>query len=76
MNKPSESITGTVQMADGTRRVACKNTYNETVFSADGTTFTTAQVTRIEFTLFTNANAGGRKYRKTTDKQAATFEAN
>jgi hypothetical protein len=74
MTKPSESIPGTVQMADGTWRGACKNTYTETVFKADGS-FAHVQVVRIEFRLFTNANAGGPKYRKTTDKQAATFRA-
>lgn len=63
-------------MANGTRRSAFKNTYNVTTFSADGTSAATAPTVRIEFALFTNANAGGRKYRKATDAQAATFEAN
>lgn len=63
-------------MSDGSRRVAYMNTYSRTVFSADGTTFEKVQDIRIEFELDTNANArAGRHYRKTTAKQAATFQA-
>jgi hypothetical protein len=69
-----ESVAGTVIMADGTGRLAYRNTYRDIRFSADGATFTTEEVVRVEFALFTNANAGRtRKFRKTTPKQAATF---
>lgn len=74
-NKAIESIAGTVLMSDGSRRVAYRNTYNQVVFSTDGTTFKTVKDVRIEFELDTNANArAGRHYRKTTAKQAATFQ--
>lgn len=74
--KPVESVVGTVLMADGTRRFAYRNTYKVTTFNGDGT-FATELVTRVEFELDTNANAmRGRRYRKTTDKQAQTFAAN
>jgi hypothetical protein len=74
MHKLIESVAGTVTMADGTRRTAHRNTYKVTTFSADGTTATNAEEVRIEFVLFTNANAvRGPRYRKTTPDQAATF---
>jgi len=71
-----ESIAGTVQMADGTTRAACKNTYTLIVFSANGETFEKKQTTRIEFELFTNINHSlQRRFRKTTAKQADSFKA-
>jgi hypothetical protein len=74
-NKVVESVTGTVLMSDGSRRTAYRNTYNRTVFNADGS-FDTVTDVRIEFELLTNANArAGRQYRKTTPKQASTFAA-
>lgn len=76
MMKPVESVAGTVTMADGTRRTAYRNAYKVTTFSVDGSTAVTAEEVRIEFRLFTNANASrGRAYRRATDKQASTFIA-
>lgn len=75
MNKPMESTAGTVVMADGTRRFAYRNTYKITRYNTDGSVGTPEQDVSIEFLLDTNANAMvGRRYRKTTSKQAATFE--
>lgn len=60
-------------MSDGARRFACRNTYKVVDFHGDGT-FTSREVIIIEFVLDTNANAvRGRRYRKTSEKQAATF---
>jgi hypothetical protein len=70
-----ESEVGTVAMADGTRRNAYRNTYRVTVFSADGTSASMVEESRIEFSLFVNVNYSGRKFRKATSKQAVTFEA-
>lgn len=71
---PLESVLGRVVMADGTSRYAYRNTYKVTTFSADGRTAQTERVVRIEFLLDTNAARGtGRRYRKTSPKQAATF---
>jgi hypothetical protein len=67
------STKGTVLMADGTRRAACMNTYKIQTNSADGTSCETTYDTRVEFELFVNANASGRRFRKTTAKQASTF---
>jgi hypothetical protein len=74
MGKLTSSVKGTVKMADGTRRGACRNTYQATVFDADGG-FELQHEERVEFELFT---AAGRRpaYRKTSAKQAATFVAN
>lgn len=70
-----ESVSGWVTMSDGSRREAWKNTYKATVFNADGT-FAHVEETRVEFRLDTNANAvQGRRFRKTSPKQAATFAA-
>jgi hypothetical protein len=68
-----ESTEGTAEMTDGTRRTAYMNTYRVTKFNADGT-FSTEEITRIEFRLFTNANTNrSSKFRKASFKQAATF---
>lgn len=74
MNTPQSTQTGTITMADGSSRQAWLNTYAVTKFSEDGRTATTATESRIEFLLDTNGAAGsGRKYRKVSPKQAATF---
>lgn len=60
-------------MADGGLREAYRNTYTITTVDAGGAVVIT-QETRIEFLLDTNANAvRGRRYRRTSAKQAATF---
>lgn len=71
-----ESVVGTVTMVDGTQREAYKNTYKVTTFNGDGTV-TNIEEIRIEFLLFINVNTSRtRKYRKTSPKQAATFNVN
>lgn len=77
MNKPKSSQAGTITLANGTTHQAFLNTYQDTVFSADGTTGTLVTTSRVEFLLGTNgAYSTGRKYRKATPKQAATFKPN
>ena len=70
-----QSVAGTVLMADGTRRAACSNTYRSAVEVDGGRSMKMVDETFIEFRLFTNANAGGKRYRKASAKQAATFVA-
>lgn len=75
-NKLMESTVGTVTMSNGTLREAYRNVYKIVQFNADGSVGTPLMDVRIEFLLFTNANAtAGRRYRKVTSKQAATFKA-
>jgi hypothetical protein len=69
-----DSVEGTVTMTDGTRRAAWKNTYRRMVDVDGGASMKPVTESRIEFRIFTNANATrGARYRKASDKQAATF---
>ena len=74
MNKPQSTQAGTITLANGTTHDAWQNTYRTQKFTADGTSAFWVEETRIEFLLDTNAAYQvGRKYRKATAKQAATF---